>query len=110
MDKDTFNNKIKELGELETVEEIRAGLAEMSDGVNEVFDTNQTLTEQHSEDLKEMEAIRQANMKLFQRIGTNNDPVKQTEDQTGLKQEPVVRRTFDNLLKNDNAGGKLFKA
>lgn len=110
MDKDTFNNKIKEIGEFETVEEMRAGLAEISDGVNEVYDNNTTLNEQHDKDQKEMEAIRQANMKLFQRMGTDKTPEKQMEDETGLKQEKVERRKFEDLLsKADEKGGRLFK-
>ena len=106
MDKETFNNKIKELGEMETVEEIRAGLAEVSECVNGVFDNNQELIEQHDTDQQEMENIRQANMKLFQRIGSEKDPVKQAEEQTGLKQEPVERRKFTDLY---NDKGEFIK-
>lgn len=98
MDKDTFLEKIKEVGSFETPEEMRAGLAELKEGVSEIFDSNSTLTEQHENDLKEMEAIRQANMKLFTQLGTEKSPKEQTEEQTGLKQEPVERRKFENLF------------
>lgn len=98
MDQDTFNNKIKEIGELETVEEMRAELAEVSNSINDLYNSNTTLSEQHENDLKEMEAIRQANMKLFQQIGTDKTPAQATEEQTGLKQEPVERRKFENLF------------
>lgn len=97
MDKDTFNNKIKEIGELETIEEMRAELVEVSSSINELYDNNSTLSEQHENDLKEMEAIRQANMKLFQQIGTDKTPTQTAEEETGLKQEPVVRRKFEDL-------------
>lgn len=100
MDKDTFISKIQEIGALESPEEIRAGLAELQDGVTEVFDANANLTSQHEADTKEMEAIRQANMKLFTRLGTENSPAKQVEEQTGLKQETVERRKFENLFDN----------
>lgn len=97
MDKDTFLEKVKELGSLESAEEMRAGLAELQNGVSDIFDANANLTEQHKQDTIEMEAIRQANMRLFTQLGTDKTPAKQAEEQTGLKQEPVERRKFENL-------------
>ena len=101
MDKDTFLEKIKEVGSHETPEEMRAGLAELQEGVGSVFDTNAQLTEQHEKDVAEMEAIRQANMKLFTQLGTDKTPKEQTEEQTGLKQEAVERRKFEDLFDNN---------
>lgn len=101
MDKETFEAKLKELGSLESAEEMRAGLAELIQPVTELYDTNANLTSQHEADTIEMEAIRQANMKLFTQIGSQKTPQEQTEEQTGLKQEEShPRRSFDNLLKN----------
>lgn len=101
MDKETFESKLKELGSLESAEEMRAGLAELMQPVSELYDANATLTSQHEADTIEMEAIRQANMKLFTQIGSQKTPQEQTEEQTGLKQEESQpRRSFDNLLKN----------
>ena len=107
MEKDEFLNKVKEIGSLETAEEMRAGLAELQNGVTEVFDSNITLKEQHEHDTIEMEAIRQANMKLFTQLGTDKTPAKQTEEQTGLKQEPVERRKFEDLF--DDKGNFVSK-
>ena len=98
MDKETFEQKIKEIGSLESIEEVRAGLVELHNGVSEIYDANETLSTQHDSDIKEMEAIRQANMKLFTQLGTDKTPAKQVEEQTGLKQEPVERRKFENLF------------
>lgn len=97
MDKEAFLEKIKEVGSFETAEEMRAGLAEIQNGVSEVYDSNISLKEQHEHDTIEMEAIRSANMKLFTQLGAETTPAKQTEEQTGLKQEPVERRKFENL-------------
>ena len=107
MDKDTFEAKIKEIGSMETAEEMRAGLAELQNGVGEIYDTNAKLSEQHEHDTIEMEAIRQANMKLFTQLGTEKTPAKQAEEQTGLKQEPVERRKFENLY--DDKGNFVIK-
>lgn len=95
MDKDTFLNKIKEIGSLESAEEMRVGLAELN-SVSEVYDANASLTEQHEADIKEMEALRSANQKLFTMVGVDKSD-KQAEEQTGLKQEPVERRKFESL-------------
>ena len=101
MDKETFKEKIKALGSLESAEEMRAGLAELVNPVSELYDANASLKEQHEADTIEMESIRQANMKLFTQIGSQKTPQQQTEEQTGLKQdESQPRRSFDNLLKN----------
>lgn len=107
MDKETFADKIKEIGSMESIEEVRAGLVELKNGVEPLYDTNTTLTEQHESDIKEMEAIRQANMKLFTQLGSEKTPVKQAEEQTGLKQEPVERRKFENLF--DDKGDFIKK-
>lgn len=107
MDKEGFENKVKEIGAMESVEEMRAGLAELQNGVSEVFDTNASLTEQHDSDIKEMEAIRQANMRLFTQLGTEKTPAKQVEEQTGLKQESVERRKFEDLY--DDKGNFIKK-
>jgi len=112
MDKDAFLEKIKEIGSMETAEEMRAGLAEIQNGVAEIYDSNNSLKEQHEHDTIEMEAIRQANMKLFTQLGTDTTPAKQAEEQTGLKQEPVERRKFETLLSqaDEKGNSKLFKA
>ena len=107
MDKESFDTKVKEIGEMETVEEMRAGLAELHNGVSEIYDTNKSLSEQHENDVKEMEAIRQANMKLFTQLGTDKEPAKQTEEETGLKQEPVKHRKFEDLF--DDKGNFVNK-
>ena len=107
MDKEAFIEKIKQIGSMETVEEMRAGLGELTNPVSEIYDVNATLTEQHANDIKEMEAIRQANMKLFTQLGTEQTPAKQVEEQTGLKQEPVERRKFEDLY--DDKGNFIKK-
>ena len=107
MDKDAFLEKIKEVGSMETAEEMRAGLAEIQNGVSEIYDSNTNLKEQHEHDTIEMEAIRAANMKLFTQLGTDTTPAKQAEEQTGLKQEPVERRKFENLF--DDKGDFIKK-
>ena len=99
MDKETFEEKIKELGSLESAEEMRAGLAELAEGVNPLFEANDNLTTQHESDVIEMEKIRSANMKLFTQLGSQKTPQQTIEDQTGLKQEESKpHRKFEDVL------------
>ena len=101
MDKETFEEKIKELGSLESAEEMRAGLAELAEGVNPLFETNANLTSQHESDVIEMEKIRSANMKFFTQLGSQKTPQQTIEEQTGLKQEEShPRRKFEDVLSN----------
>lgn len=101
MDKETFEQKIQELGSLETAEDMRAGLAELQTNLTEMFDANANLTEQIEADKKEMEGLRQANQKLFTMIGVNKTDQQQTEDSTGLKQETKERLKFEDLYNNN---------
>ena len=99
MDRETFEQKIKDLGSLETVEEIRAGLGEIMEGIDPIYEANASLKEQHDADTIEMETIRQANMKLFTQLGSQKSPEQTTEEQTGLKQdEPKPRMKFEDLF------------
>lgn len=108
MDKESFEQKIKELGTLESAEEMRAGLAELVEGITPVYEANANLTSQHEADTIEMESIRQANMKLFTQLGSQKTPEQTTEDQTGLKQEESrPRRKFEDLF--DNKGNFITK-
>ena len=101
MDKESFEAKIKELGTLESAEEMRAGLAELSEDINPIFDANANLTSQHESDVIEMEKIRSANMKLFTQLGAQKTPTQTIEEQTGLKQEEShPRRKFEDVLSN----------
>ena len=106
MDKDTFEQKIQELGKLESVEEMRASLAELSEGVKTVYDANDSLkdananlTEQHESDAIEMEKIRSANMRLFTQLGSQQTPQQTLQQETGLKQEESQpRRKFEDII------------
>lgn len=103
MDKQAFEEKIKELGTLESAEEMRAGLAELVNPVSELYEANASLKEQHEADTIEMESIRQANMKLFTQLGSQKTPEQTTEEQTGLKQDDVkAPRKFDDVLSKIN--------
>jgi predicted nuclease with TOPRIM domain len=95
MDKDLFIEKIKEAGLSDDMVKVRGILAEIQDEVSKVFDESVTMKETLTKANEDMESLRQANMDLFKKIGSNEKP-----DETGIKQEPPkVYESYENLAK-----------
>ena len=95
MDKETFLEKIKEIGSCEDEVTRRSLLADLNDGVSGVFDENETLTQTNSELSADNDRLREVNNSLWQSYGTNK-PNPQNE--TGL--ESGEKRKFENLFNN----------
>lgn len=74
MDKQGFIDKITEIGQLEDAAQIRAGLAELTDEVSAVFDSNESLTQQNQQYVEDNESLRSANMRLFLQVGEQRQP------------------------------------
>lgn len=98
MDKDTFLEKIKELGTCDDEVERRSILASVSDEVSKVYDTNKELTESNTKYIEDMEKLRQANMDLFLRVGeTNKTPDNINNGIVGDKKDPVIEKSFSDF-------------
>lgn len=107
MDKDTFLSKIQEIGTCEDDVTRRSLLLEVTDGIKEVYDKelehtstidslNNTITNKD----KDIERLREDNMKLFLRIGEQKSPEEITKDSTGIEQKPESnKRKFEDLFK-----------
>jgi predicted nuclease with TOPRIM domain len=96
MDKEKFIEKIKEAGLSEDMVMVRGILAEIQDEVSKVFDESVSMKETLTKQNEDMESLRQANMDLFKKLGTNDKP-----DETGIKPEEVkVYESYENLAKN----------
>lgn len=74
MDKQGFLDKITEIGQLEDAAQIRASLAELTDEVSVVFESNETLTQQNQQYAQDNESLRSANMRLFLQVGEQRQP------------------------------------
>ena len=74
MDKQGFIDKITEIGQLEDAAQIRASLAELTDEVSAVFDSNESLTQQNQQYVEDNESLRNANMRLFLQVGEQRQP------------------------------------
>lgn len=111
MDKEQFLNSIKEIGTTEDEVQRRELLTKLSDDVSSIFDTNEQLkvtndklTEDNKKYCDDNETLRQANMKLFLRVGTEKTEEEIKTNQTGeAKEEEPKPREFKDLF--DEKGG-----
>jgi hypothetical protein len=93
MDKAEILSRITEIGTCEDEVERRTMLATLSDDVAIVFDENATLTEANNTYKGENEKLREANMKLFLRVGEHKTPEEKPENEV-----PPEKRSFNNLF------------
>ena len=104
MDKQAFVDLVQKIGTCEDEVQRREMLANMQDEVSAVFDTNETLTTQNTTLTQNNEQLREANMKLFLRVGESKSQAEQFKDGTGLE-KPKEKLKFDDLF-NDKGGLK----
>lgn len=93
MNKTDFLSKIQEIGTCEDDSQRRTMLTDLSDSVSEVFDNAETLERANATLTESNESLREANMQLFQRIGSK----KQSEDTPPTPPEKP-KREYKNLF------------
>lgn len=98
MKKEEFDEKIKEIGTLEDIADVRVKLAELSTDVERVFETGKTLEESNSKLSEENEKLRSANMELFLRVGTNKSEEEIKEETIGKEEKEPEPRKFEDLF------------
>lgn len=98
MNKDTFLERIKEIGTLEDMVEARTKLTELSDEVISVFDTNTDLENKNRQYLEDNEKLRSANMQLFLRVGADKTEEEIKTDKVGKTEEEKAPRKFEDLF------------
>lgn len=102
MDKQTFQEKISQIGTCEDEVTRRELLAELSEEGCKAFDTVDELTKSNNQYVTDNEALRKANMQLFLRIGSKT-PEEMKRDEYG--EEPKEKRKFEDLF-NEKGGIK----
>jgi hypothetical protein len=102
MDKDTFLEKIKEIGTLEDEVERRTALTDLTDSISSIFDTNSNLVEENNKYKEENnkykednEKLRSANMQLFLKVGTGKT---EQENKKEYEEEEKKPRKFEDLF------------
>ena len=103
MDKETFLQAIQEIGTCEDEIQRRTLLAQMSDEVVKIYDSNESLANSNKQFESDNETLRKANMDLFLRIGADKTDFEKQKDTTGITQEENEKRKFENLF--DEKGG-----
>lgn len=103
MDKKAFQDKITEIGTCEDDVRRRELLAELSDEGAADYDRMAELTAQNEAHTKDNEALREANMKLFLRIGSKSRE-EGVKDEYGAE-PPKEKLKFEDLF-NEKGGLK----
>lgn len=103
MNKEEFLDKLKEIGTEEDEVARRTMLSDLTDEVTRVYDENSTLSEANTKYEEDNEKLRSANMQLFLKVGANKTEKEVKEDKTGIKEDKVEPRRFENLF--DDKGG-----
>lgn len=99
MDKDSFLEAIKQIGTCEDEVERRTKLTELSEGVVNIFDLNTELESKNTSYKEDNEKLREANMQLFLRVGSNKTEEELKKDKTGIKEEEeITPRKFSDLF------------
>lgn len=98
MDKDTFLERIKEIGTIESDVDRRTKLTELTDDITAIFDSNTTLLEENNKYKEDNEKLRSANMQLFLRVGSEKTPEEVREDNLGKNIKEKEPRKFEDLF------------
>lgn len=105
MEKQDFLNRITAIGSCDDDVQRRELLSQLSEEASKDYDNLATLTETNTTLMSDNETLRQANMKLFLRVGADKDPDEQNKDKTGVDDKGKEKRSFDNLF-NEKGGIK----
>ena len=96
MNREEILRKLQEIGTIEDDVKRRELLTEVTDEVSTVYDTANHLTEDLETNKKEIEKLREANMKLFLKVGEVKSPEERMKDE-GLEKEREPRK-FESLF------------
>ena len=103
MKKQELIDKIKAIGTCEDDVTRRTLLAELEDESGKDYDDLERLQTENQNLTSANETLREANMKLFLRVGESKTDKEKKEDETGIKDTEKKRRSFDDLF--DEKGG-----
>lgn len=103
MEKQEFLEKITEIGTCEDDVKRRELLTSLSEDVSKDYDELTSLAESNATLTQERETLREANMKLFLRVGEDKDSSTVKENETGIKNEQIKKLSFNDLF--DEKGG-----
>lgn len=105
MEKKDFLDRITEIGSCDDDVKRRELLAQLSDEASKDYDTLTALTETNETLKNDNETLRDANMKLFLRVGEEKTDAERVKNETGVDGSKNEKRSFDDLF-NEKGGIK----
>lgn len=103
MKKSEFTEKIKAIGTCEDDVQRRALLAELEEDAAKDYDDLEILGTETQTLTTANEVLRDANMKLFLRVGESKTTEQIKKDETGIETQKKDKRKFEDLF--DEKGG-----
>ena len=104
MNKDSFLEKIKEIGTLDNEGDVRVALTELSESVLPLFDEKESLSNENDKFREDNEKLREANMKLFLQVGSKT-PAEARKEESGEPEK--TPRKYEDLF--DETGNLKIK-
>lgn len=98
MQKQEFIDAITQIGLCEDETERRELLATLRESAEKDYDTLSQLSESNEQLTKDNETLRDANMKLFLRVGSEKTDSDRKKDETGIDNPPPTKRDFSELF------------
>lgn len=103
MDREEFENSIKEIGTCEDEVKRRELLTSLNDKMGNVFDDNATLKADNDKYKEENDRLIESNRKYFMRLETQKTEKEKQDDITGDEGKKEEPRKFEDLF--DDKGG-----
>ena len=98
MKKSEFTEKIKAIGTCEDDVQRRTLLAELEEDAAKDYDELERLGTENQTLTTANEGLRDANMKLFLRVGESKTEEQRKKDETGIETEKKNKRKFEDLF------------
>jgi len=98
MEKQDFLNRLAEIGTCDDDVQRRELLSQLGEEASKDYDNITTLTESNEALTNANETLREANMKMFLRMGADKTPDEESKDKTGVGGKEKEKRNFNDLF------------
>jgi hypothetical protein len=105
MEKQEVLDLIASIGTCDDEVQRREALATLTEEATALFDASEKLTTSNQSLTADNEKLREANMKLFLRVGESKSGADVMKDSTGIDTTPKEKRKFEDLF-NEKGGLK----
>lgn len=103
MEKQEFIEALTQIGTCEDDVQRRELITALQDEAVKDYDSLSAMTEQNATLTADVESLREANMKMFLRLGESKSGAEILQNSTGIEDKPKEKRKFEDLF--DEKGG-----